>query len=139
MIKDSLNAIADATRATLRGWRGLLLLSALYFVTYACFYLFFSTGQATAFQLAVTGLTALVGPLLLLVLIAATANFALPERQAAAGVARRSVRDFWKVLLLAVPVASLGWLFYYLSASFRRLCRRWLKTRRASSPTPRAS
>lgn len=114
MIKDSLNAIADATRATLRGWRGLLLLSALYFVTYACFYLFFSTGQATAWQLVVSGLTALVAPLLLFVLIAATANFALPERQAAGGVARRGMRDFWKVLLLTVPVAALGWLFFYL-------------------------
>ena len=114
MIKDSINAIADSARAALRGWRGLLLLSALYLVTYACFYLFFSTGQATAFQLALSGLTALAAPLLLLVLIAATANFALPERQAAGAVARRGVRDFWKVLLLAVPVAALGWLFFYL-------------------------
>jgi hypothetical protein len=114
MIKDSLNAIADSTRATLRGWRGLLLLALLYFVPYACLYLFFSTGQATGLQLVLSGLTALVAPLLLLVLIAATANFALPERQAAGAVARRGVRDSWKVLLLTVPVAALGWLLFYL-------------------------
>ena len=114
MIKDSLNAIADSTRATLRGWRGLLVLALLYFVPYACVYLFFSTGQATAWQLALSGLTALVAPLLLLVLIAATANFALPERQRAGAVARGALRDSWKVLLLALPVAALGWGLFYL-------------------------
>lgn len=114
MIKDSLNAIADSTRATFRGWRGLLLLALLYFVPYACVYLFFSTGQATAWQLGLTGLAALAAPLLLLVLIAATANFALPERQAAVPVARGGLRDSWKVLLLALPVAALGWLLFYL-------------------------
>jgi hypothetical protein len=114
MIKDSLNAVADSTRATLRGWRGLLVLALLYFVPYACVYLFFSTGQATAWQLALSGLTALAAPLLLLVLIAATANFALPERQRAGAVARGALRDSWKVLLLALPVAALGWLVFYL-------------------------
>lgn len=114
MIKDSLNAIADSTRATLRGWRGLLLLALLYFVPYACAYLFFSTGQATAWQLGLSGLTALAAPLLLLVLIAATANFALPERQAAVPVARGGLRDSWKVLLLTIPVAALGWGLFYL-------------------------
>jgi hypothetical protein len=114
MIKDSLNAIADSTRATLRGWRGLLVLALLYFVPYACVYLFFSTGQATGWQLALSGLTALAAPLLLLVLIAATATFALPERQRPGAVARGGLRDSWKVLLLALPVAALGWLFFYL-------------------------
>lgn len=114
MIKDSLNAIADSTRATLRGWRGLLVLALLYFVPYASVYLFFSTGQATAWQLVLSGLTALAAPLLLVVLIAATANFALPERQTAGVVARGGLRDSWKDLLLALPVAALGWLFFYL-------------------------
>lgn len=114
MIKDSLNAIAESTRATLRGWRGLLLLALLYFVPYASVYLFFSTGQATAWQLVLSGLTALVAPLLLLVLVAATATFALPERQAVGAVARGGLRDSWKDLLLALPVAALGWLCFYL-------------------------
>ncbi|HVF42132.1 MAG TPA: hypothetical protein VM936_03925 [Pyrinomonadaceae bacterium] len=114
MIKDSLNAIADSARATFRGWRGLLVVGALYLVLLACVYQFFSTGQATAWQLGLTGLTALAAPLLLLVLVAATANFALPDRQAAGAVARRGGRDSWKVLLLALPVAALGWGLFYL-------------------------
>jgi hypothetical protein len=114
MIKDSLNALADSARATLRGWRGLLVLALLYFVPYACVYLFFSTGQATAWQLALSGAAALAAPLLLLVLMAAAANFALPERQAVGAVARGGLRDSWKVLLLALPVAALGWGLFYL-------------------------
>jgi hypothetical protein len=114
MIKDSLKAIADSTRDALRGWRGLLLLSALYLALLACVYEFFSTGQATVWQLAVTGAAALAAPLLLFVLLAATVNFALPERQAVGAVALRALLDFAKVFLLALPVAGLGWLFYYL-------------------------
>lgn len=114
MFKDSLNALADSARATFRGWRGLLVLALLYLVPCACVYLFFSTGQATALQLALSGAAALLAPLLLLVLIAATVNFALPERQRAGAVARGGLRDFWKVLLLAIPVAAIGWGLYYL-------------------------
>jgi len=114
MIKDSLNALADSTRATLRGWRGLLLLALLYLVPCACVYIFFSTGQATAWQLALSGAAALAAPLLLVLLVAATANFALPGRQAAGAVARGGLRDSWKVLLLSIPVAALGLAFFYL-------------------------
>jgi Na+-transporting methylmalonyl-CoA/oxaloacetate decarboxylase gamma subunit len=113
MIKDSLRTIADSTRDALRGWRGLVLLSALYLALLACVYEFFSTGQATVWQLVVTGATALA-PLLLFVLLAATVNFALPETETVGQLARRSLRDFAKVFLLALPVVGLGWLFYYL-------------------------
>jgi hypothetical protein len=114
MIKESLNAVADSARATFRGWRGLLLLAALYFALLASPYLFFSTGQATFWQLAVSALTAAVTPLLLFVLLAATAHFALPEPKTTGALARRSLRDFWKLLLLALPVAALAVLVFYL-------------------------
>jgi hypothetical protein len=114
MIKDSLKAIADSTRDALRGWFGLVLLSALYLALLACVYEFFSTLQATVWQLVVTGATALAAPLLLFVLLAATVHFALPGPKTVGAVARRALRDFPKVFLLALPVAGLGWLFYYL-------------------------
>ena len=114
MIKDSLKAIADSTRDALRGWFGLVLLSALYLALLVCVYEFFSTGQATAWQLVVTGATALAATLLLFVLLAATVNFALPDSKTVGAVARRSLRDAPKVFLLALPVVGFGWLFYYL-------------------------
>src|SRR5919112_882439 len=99
MIKDSLNALADSARAAFRGWRGLILVSALYFLLLACVYEFFSVGVATAWQLVVSGLTAAAAPLLLFVLITATAHFALPEEKTTGALARRSLRDFLKVFL----------------------------------------
>jgi hypothetical protein len=114
MIKDSLNALADSARSVFRGWRGLLLLSVLYLLLLACAYEFFSVGVATAWQLVVSGVAAVAAPLLLFVLLAATANFALPETETTGALARRTLRDFVKVLLLAVPVAALSWLIFYL-------------------------
>lgn len=143
MIKDSLNAIADSTRAAFRGWRGLLLLALLYLVPYACVYLFFSLGVASGLQLVLSGLAVLVAPLLLLVLIAATANFALPERQRVAPVARGGLRDSWKVLLLTLPLAALGWLVFYLLGKLQAALPKIEETPRAiinataeSRPTP---
>jgi hypothetical protein len=114
MIKDSLNALADSARNAFRGWRGLLLLSVLYLLLLACVYEFFSVGVATAWQLFVSGVTAIAAPLLLFLLLAATAHFALPATETTGALARRGLRDFVKVLLLAVPVAALGWLLFYL-------------------------
>src|SRR3954463_14231385 len=89
MIKDSLNALADSARNAFRGWRGLLLLSVLYLLLLACVYEFFSVGVATAWQLVVTGAAAVAAPLLLFVLLAATAHFALPVTETTGALARR--------------------------------------------------
>ena len=114
MIKDSLNALADSTRNAFRGWRGLLLLSALYLLLLACVYEFFSMGVATAWQLVVSGVAAVAAPILLFVLLAATAHFALPDSIRTGALARRTLRDFVKVYLLTIPIAALGWLVFYL-------------------------
>ncbi|MDT5262288.1 MAG: hypothetical protein QOC61_1292 [Acidobacteriota bacterium] len=113
MIKDTLRALGDSARSLFRNWRGLLLLSALYAALVACCYVFFSTGQANAWQLVVSALTALAAPLLFFALQAGVANFALPDRTFGALV-RGTLRDFLKVLLLSLPLIALGVLFVYL-------------------------
>jgi hypothetical protein len=117
MIKDSFNAIGDAARDLFRNWGGLALINALYLALLVSAYLFFSTGVANAWQLTLSALTALAAPLLFFVLQSAVANFA----QGDAGfvpLARRSLRDFLKVLLLSLPVIALAfalvWLLYKL-------------------------
>jgi hypothetical protein len=118
MIKESLNALGASTRDALRNWRGLLLLSALYLALLASVYDFFSTGVATGWQLIHgTALAALAAPLLFFLLQAAAANFALPGATFGA-VARRTPRDFLKVLLLALPLIGLAVLFVYLLGKF---------------------
>jgi hypothetical protein len=117
MIKDSLKAIAGSARELFRNWRGLALVSALYFALLAAAYVFFSTGQASAWQLVVSALTALLAPLLFFVLQAAVANFAQAGMTAGTtfgSLVRRTLRDFLKVLLVALPLIALGVLFVYL-------------------------
>jgi hypothetical protein len=113
MIKDSLNALGASTRDALRNWRGLLLLSVLYLLLLACVYFFFSTGVASVWQLVVTAVTFAAAPVLFFALQAAAANFALPGATFGT-VARRTPRDFLKVLLLALPLIALAVLFVYL-------------------------
>src|SRR5919199_4964817 len=113
MIKDSLKALGASARDALRNWRGLLLLSVLYLLLLACVYFFFSTGVANVWQLVLTAATFAAAPVLFFALQAAVANFALPGSTFGA-VARRTPRDFLKVLLLALPLIGLAVLFVYL-------------------------
>ncbi len=114
MFKDSLKALGESAREAFRGWRGLLLLAAVYAALLASVYYFFATGLATGWQIAYgTVLVGLAAPLLLLLLLSAAANAALPGA-ARGGLLRRAVRDLPKVLLLALPVAGLAVLFAYL-------------------------
>jgi hypothetical protein len=113
MIKDSFNAIGASARDLFRGWRGLLLLSALYLLTLACVYLFFDVGVASAWQLVVSAITALAAPLLFFALQSAVANFALPDTPFGALV-RRTLRDFLKVLVIGLPLIALAVGLIYL-------------------------
>jgi hypothetical protein len=113
MIKESFSALGASTRDLFRNWAGLLLLAALYGLLLGSVYLFFATGVANAWQLFLTGATALAAPLLFFLFQSAAANAALPEATAAS-VARRAPRDLLKVLLLALPVAAAAALCVYL-------------------------
>jgi hypothetical protein len=113
MIKDSLHAFGASARDALRNWPGLLLLAALYAALLASVYFFFSTGVANTFQLAVSALAVAAAPLLLFALLTASAEVALPGATFGR-VARRTPRDFLKVLLLALPLIGLAVLFVYL-------------------------
>jgi hypothetical protein len=115
MIKDSFNAIGGAARDLFRNWGGLALLNALYLALLVSVYIFFATGVANTWQLMLSALTALAAPLLFFMLQAAVANFA--QGDAGLGtLARRSLRDFLKVVLLSLPVIALAvgvvWLLY---------------------------
>lgn len=111
MIKESFSALGASTRDLFRDWRGLLLLALLYALLLLSVYYFFASGVNTP-GLVITAFTLMAVPLLFL-LLAATANAALPEATAGR-IIRRAPRDLLKVLLLAVPVALFAALFVYL-------------------------
>jgi hypothetical protein len=113
MIKDSLRDIGNSARGLFKNPLGLLLLCALYLAMLACLYVFFATGQATAWQLILSALTAVAAPVLFFLLQAAVANFAQAETNFGSLV-RRTPRDFLKVLLLGLPLIALAVGFVYL-------------------------
>ncbi|HEV2862016.1 MAG TPA: hypothetical protein VGX48_13490 [Pyrinomonadaceae bacterium] len=113
MIKDSFASLGGAARTLFKSWGALLLLAALFLALLASVYVFFATGVATAWQLALSALTALAAPLLFLVLQAAAAHHAQGANTFGA-LLRRSLGDFWKVLVVSLPLILLGVGFVYL-------------------------
>lgn len=115
MIKDSFNAIGGAARDLFRNWGGLALLNALYLALLVSVYVFFATGVANSWQLTLSAITALAALPLFFVLQAAVANFAWGDAGFGA-LARRTLRDFLKVVLLSLPVVAVAvalvWLLY---------------------------
>lgn len=114
MIKSSLSAVGHATRDLFRRRGALAILCALYFAALTSGYYFFAVGVATGGQLAASAVLALTAPLIFLLLQAAIANYAARDASTAGAAARGALRDFWKVLLVSLPVIALGVGLYYL-------------------------
>ncbi|HEY0077902.1 MAG TPA: hypothetical protein VGB73_04590 [Pyrinomonadaceae bacterium] len=113
MFKNSLVAVGQTTRGLFKNWSGLSVLHLLYAALLASVYLFFSTKEATLWQLTLTASLALLAPLLFFILQAAAANFAQGDAGALA-LLRRALADFFKLLLVSLPLVALAVLVVYL-------------------------
>src|SRR5918997_1666747 len=103
MIKETFGAVGRAAARLIRGWGGLVVLHALYALLLLAAYWFVATGVATNGVLVLSAVIAVVAPLLFFVLQGAVAHFALGETRPGT-LARRALRDFWKMLLVALPL-----------------------------------
>lgn len=106
MTKDVLSAIGSAMRGLLRDWPALVALAVLFAALVAAAGLFITTREATAWQVFLTSALAVAAPLLLFVVLAGCAYYAVGHRRAVPLVVR-SLKGFWKVLLLGLPVLAL--------------------------------
>ena len=102
MIKDVLNALASATRRLFRSWRALLMMLALYLAMIGSLYLFFSTREATIWQLLVTFALGIIAPVLWFVIQGMAVRYAAED--GAGKLFIRSLADFWKLALIAIPL-----------------------------------
>lgn len=118
MIKHTLIALGTAARALFRNRGALALFGLLYVALLVAVYMFFSTREATVTQLVLTTLYALLAPLFFFILQAAIAAFAATDAQSedarAVSLLRFGLKNFWKVILVAVPVAGFAVLAVYL-------------------------
>ena len=135
MIKDSFASLGGAARTLFKSWGALLLLAALYLALLASVYVFFATGVATTWQLVLTALTALAAPLLLLVLQAAVAHHA-QGATAFGAVLGRALRDFWKILLVSLPLIALAVGVVYLLGKLEGWLPKVAEAPRPFSPGP---
>jgi hypothetical protein len=119
MTKNVLASIFAAARQLVRSPRALAVLFALYLALIAALFFFITTREATVWQLFVTGASALLAPLLLFVVPAAGASFAVGHRNAG-GLLRHTSRSFPKVLLVSIPFVLLAVLSVYLLNKLER-------------------
>lgn len=112
-MKRILHAFASASRELFRRWGALIILLVLYLAMLGAIYQFFVTREATIGQLILSLLLALVAPVLFLVIqtMAARYNQGSPRAWALLG---GSLRDFWKLLLISLPLILIAVLAVYL-------------------------
>lgn len=111
-MKDALTALGAAARDLFRKPGALALCALLYFALLASVYFFFRTKESSAALLALSGLLAVAAPLLFFLLQAAAVHFTTAAGFGA--LLRRALRDFWKLLLVSLPLVALGLLVAYL-------------------------
>jgi magnesium-transporting ATPase (P-type) len=113
MIKRILYTIASSSRQLLHNWRALIILFVLYLAMLGAGYQFFVTREATIGQLLLSSLLALAVPVLFLVIQTMAARYN-QEKQQPVGLVGRALRDFWKLLVIAIPLILIAVLASYL-------------------------
>jgi hypothetical protein len=114
MIKETLIAIGTAARELFRNRGALAILNLLYAGLLAAVYMFFATREATTAQLALTATLALLAPLLFFILQAGVAAYAQGSELRPASLLSGALKNFWKVILVSLPVIALAVLAVYL-------------------------
>ncbi len=109
MIRTITTAITTATRHLFANWKTTAVFVALYAALVFALYLFFTTPEARMWQVGLTMLLLLVIPVLFFVLQTMCVEYVQGERKFNAWLARAG-REFWKPLLLSLPVLALAWL-----------------------------
>lgn len=109
MIRNIINAITTATRALFGNWKTAAVFVLLYAAFVFAVYLFFTTPEARMWQVALTVLLLLVIPILFFVLQTMGVEYVNGERKFSE-ILTRAGREFWKPLLLSLPVFAVTWL-----------------------------
>jgi hypothetical protein len=122
MLIEIFRSIAAAARNVFKNWQSLLLIAVVYASLLAVLYLFVWVKEATYAQVTLTFASAVAVPLLFFVLQAMIASggardpqlVAQPPRESAGFVLKKSLSNFWKLLLITLPLIGLAILIAYL-------------------------
>ena len=112
-MKKLLNPLTSASRELFRRWGALLIMLVLYLAMLGGTYWFFVTREATVGQLVLSLVLALATPLLFLVIQTMSARYN-SGNQSGWKLLGGSLRDFWKILVISLPVILIAVLAIYL-------------------------
>jgi hypothetical protein len=113
MIKRIFHALTSSSRDLFHNWRALIILFVLYLAMLGAVYQFFLTREATVGQLFLSSLLALAVPVLFLIIQTIAARYN-EKRQQPITLLARALRDFWKLLVIAIPLILIALLASYL-------------------------
>lgn len=112
MLTASFQSIVTASRQFFRNWRAMLVLTTLYASLLATLYSLVTIREATAGQVVLTSVCIILAPLLFFLLQTASA---LQSRHPGAGpLLKQSFQDFWKVIVISLPLIALAVVAAYL-------------------------
>jgi hypothetical protein len=118
MLKNVIGSIGAAARRLVSNWRASLIILILYLVMLLAVYLFFRTMVATVGQLVITGITALIAPLIFFVIQGMGVSYMVHEPGAgqpgALGLMVGALKGFWRLVVISIPFLLLAWLLVYL-------------------------
>ena len=113
-----LRATGRAARRFFGNWRVLLVFLLLYAALIASLYFFIAVREASVWQVLATFLLALIAPVLFFIIQTIGVRY-VEDDVRTRDLLRWSVRDFWKLLVVTVPVLLLVWLIAYLFGKFQ--------------------
>ena len=118
MIKTVFGAIGSSFRSLFRFWRALIVFLLLYTAMLGALYLFFAGRETSTAQLLLNVLLALAVPVLFFILQTMAVRFTATPGHAKT-LTLGGLRDFWKLLLISLPMIAVVGLLVYLLAQIK--------------------
>lgn len=112
MLTETFQSIAVAARTVLRNWQSTVLIAVVYACLLAVLYFFVIIREATFVQVSLTFASAIIAPLLFFVLQAMIASD--EHESTVVSLLKRSLTNFWKLILITLPLIALAVLIVYL-------------------------
>ena len=117
MLTETFHSIATAARTVLKSWRSMLLIAIVYAAFLGVLYSFIAVREASLAQVIATFALAVAAPLLFFILQAMIMGaIAGADDTSVGSLIKKALSNFWKLLLISLPLIALAVLVAYLLA-----------------------
>jgi hypothetical protein len=113
MLKNVIGSIGAAAHRLVSNWRASLIFLVLYLAMLLAVYMFLVTGVATVGELVILGVTVAIAPVIFFVIQAMGIGY-MADESGAGRLLAKSLKGFWKLVIITIPFILLAWLLVYL-------------------------